>query len=322
MPSGPGRVRPQARMPPVEVPAIRSNSSAVGRPVRRSISASTRAGIRPRMPPPSIERTFMRAAKTRDPPDLRAGRPRQAGATMTHLSKRFLLLGAFACRARRRPARRRAGPACRHRRARVHQLGAEHAVARVARHERRRRLPREVRLLREQRARRQPDLRHAQRREQPVGQLVRRQDAPARRPVRHLRPGLLVAAERLAVLPRRPELVLDGHAARPPRAHDDRPLQAGDVDRARGRQAVHQRRQGRRSRSASPTTSRARSRPTSCASSSAARPTSATPTPASSTATTRPARCPRAAASRRRSPAPPTSARAASPRPTAPCGPA
>ena len=68
----PGRVRPQARMPPVEVPAIRSNSSAVGRPVRRSISASTRAGIRPRMPPPSIERTFT-AGKTRD---SRAPRPR------------------------------------------------------------------------------------------------------------------------------------------------------------------------------------------------------------------------------------------------------
>src|SRR5215210_707287 len=43
-------------MPPVDVPAIRSNSSAVRRPVRRSISASTTAGISPRMPPPSIAR--------------------------------------------------------------------------------------------------------------------------------------------------------------------------------------------------------------------------------------------------------------------------
>ena len=32
--------------------------SAIRRPVRRSISASTSAGIRPRMPPPSMQRTF------------------------------------------------------------------------------------------------------------------------------------------------------------------------------------------------------------------------------------------------------------------------
>src|SRR5215210_6633414 len=96
LPSGPGRVRPQARMPPVEVPAIRSKRSAVGRPVRRSISASTRAGIRPRMPPPSIASTFT-GAKTRDPPDLRAARVRQAAATMRPLPKRLLLLGTVAC---------------------------------------------------------------------------------------------------------------------------------------------------------------------------------------------------------------------------------
>src|ERR1700710_566033 len=83
-------------MPPVEVPAMRSNSSAVRRPVRRSISASTRAGMRPRMPPPSMQRTFT-AAKTRDPPDLQATRLRQAAATMTYLPKRFLLLASLAC---------------------------------------------------------------------------------------------------------------------------------------------------------------------------------------------------------------------------------
>src|SRR5215210_6047940 len=82
-------------MPPVEVPAIRSKRSAVGRPVRRSISASTRAGIRPRMPPPSIASTFT-GAKTRDPPDLRAARVRQAAVTMTHLPKRLLILGSVA----------------------------------------------------------------------------------------------------------------------------------------------------------------------------------------------------------------------------------
>ena len=55
---GPGRVSPQARIPPVDVPATRSTISAIRRPVRRSISASTSAGIRPRMPPPSMQRTF------------------------------------------------------------------------------------------------------------------------------------------------------------------------------------------------------------------------------------------------------------------------
>ena len=44
---------------PVEVPAMRSTISAIRRPVRRSISASTSAGIRPRMPPPSMQSTFM-----------------------------------------------------------------------------------------------------------------------------------------------------------------------------------------------------------------------------------------------------------------------
>src|SRR5215212_10021912 len=53
-------VSPHARMPPVEVPAIRSNSSATGLCARRSSSASTRAGMIPRMPPPSIERIRVR----------------------------------------------------------------------------------------------------------------------------------------------------------------------------------------------------------------------------------------------------------------------
>src|SRR5829696_8436402 len=41
---------------------MRSNSDAAGRPARRSISASTSAGTTPRIPPPSIERTFTRSA--------------------------------------------------------------------------------------------------------------------------------------------------------------------------------------------------------------------------------------------------------------------
>ncbi len=51
-----GMVRPRARIPPVDVPATRSKRCAVGRPVRRSISASTMAGMIPRMPPPSMDR--------------------------------------------------------------------------------------------------------------------------------------------------------------------------------------------------------------------------------------------------------------------------
>jgi hypothetical protein len=45
-------------IPPVDVPAIRSTMLAIPRPVRRSISASTSAGISPRMPPPSIASAF------------------------------------------------------------------------------------------------------------------------------------------------------------------------------------------------------------------------------------------------------------------------
>src|SRR3954454_3337431 len=96
-PSSPRRASAQARIPPVEVPAIRSNISAVRRPVRRSISASTSAGISPRMPPPSIESTFMAEAKTREPPDLRSTGFRHCGVTMTHLRKKLLILGTVAC---------------------------------------------------------------------------------------------------------------------------------------------------------------------------------------------------------------------------------
>src|SRR3954452_7992911 len=45
-------------MPPVEVPAIRSNVSAILASSRRSISASNDAGMIPRIPPPSIDSTF------------------------------------------------------------------------------------------------------------------------------------------------------------------------------------------------------------------------------------------------------------------------
>jgi hypothetical protein len=56
-PSSPFMVSAQARMPPVDVPAIRSKVSATGLPVSRSSSASTIAGMIPRIPPPSMERT-------------------------------------------------------------------------------------------------------------------------------------------------------------------------------------------------------------------------------------------------------------------------
>ena len=77
-----------------------------------------------------------------------------------------------------------------------------------------------------------------------VGQLVGRGQPAARRPVRHLRAGQLLLHQRLALLSRRPQLVLDGHDARPPRLHDDRPLQAERGDRARRRRRVHQGREG------------------------------------------------------------------------------
>jgi hypothetical protein len=45
--SAPGRVKPSARMPPVEVPAITSKSFAIGVWVGSSIRARTLAGICP-----------------------------------------------------------------------------------------------------------------------------------------------------------------------------------------------------------------------------------------------------------------------------------
>src|SRR3954469_5155174 len=96
-PPAPGRASAGARIAPVEVPAIRSNISAVRRPVRRSISASTSAGIRPRIPPPSIASTFMAGPKTREPPDLRRTGLRHCGVTMSHLRKKLLILGTVAC---------------------------------------------------------------------------------------------------------------------------------------------------------------------------------------------------------------------------------
>jgi len=43
-------------MPPVEVPAMTSKSFAIGFCVDFSIAARTVPGMRPRMPPPSMER--------------------------------------------------------------------------------------------------------------------------------------------------------------------------------------------------------------------------------------------------------------------------
>jgi hypothetical protein len=57
-----GFTSPRARMPPVDVPAIRSNRDAIRACVRFSISLRTVAGITPRIPPPSIESTFTKAA--------------------------------------------------------------------------------------------------------------------------------------------------------------------------------------------------------------------------------------------------------------------
>src|SRR6266511_6488338 len=58
-PDGPGAVKPKVRIPPVEVPTMKSKSSAHDRPVRCSISTRMRAGMMPRIPPPSTERTLI-----------------------------------------------------------------------------------------------------------------------------------------------------------------------------------------------------------------------------------------------------------------------
>src|ERR1700742_3965822 len=69
-----GLASAQAIIAPVDVPATTSTIEAIARPVRRSISASTSAGISPRMPPPSMASAFM-AAKLASRPVLaeRAG---------------------------------------------------------------------------------------------------------------------------------------------------------------------------------------------------------------------------------------------------------
>ena len=76
---------------------MRSNMSAIRRPVRRSISASTSAGISPRMPPPSIASTFIRGRRLGNP--LICGSPGSGtlARTMTHLPKKLLLIGTVAC---------------------------------------------------------------------------------------------------------------------------------------------------------------------------------------------------------------------------------
>src|SRR4051812_25229654 len=63
-------------MPPVEVPTIRSNRSAMGLAARFSISARTIAGISPRIPPPSIARIFTAADPTSPHAELRQRRLR------------------------------------------------------------------------------------------------------------------------------------------------------------------------------------------------------------------------------------------------------
>ena len=223
----------------------------------------------------------------------------------------LLCLGAVACAAAS-PTGVGPGPARRHRRAALHELGAEHPVVRVAR-DLGRRTPTgsATTTTRTTRSRPSPVVNYADAGSGlELGELERRGDAAARRPVRRLRAGPVLVPERLAVDLRRPELVLDGHDARAPRVHDDRPLQA-DGGAARSR-AARRTSRTRRSRcgSTSPTTSPARSRPTSSASRSAAgrRTCATTNAGLRSTATTRPARSRAAPARRPRSPAPPTTA--------------
>ncbi len=96
--SASGAHRAQARMPPVEVPAIRSNSSQTRFPERCSISASTSAGISPRIPPPSMLSTR-----------ILAGRYNSGRACRLTLAAICCaaVLGAAATAGRRRPRGRR-----------------------------------------------------------------------------------------------------------------------------------------------------------------------------------------------------------------------
>ena len=155
---------------------------------------------------------------------------------------RLICLGARRLRAGAGPARRGAGAARGHRRARCTRTPPRTPSSSSGPPPRASTPTASTTLLREQRARvASPTVNYVTERRHRVGQLVRRGEPPARRPVRHLRPGQLLVPQRLAVLPRRPELVLDGHDARPPRLHDDRPLQADAGDRARRRRRVHAR---------------------------------------------------------------------------------
>jgi hypothetical protein len=68
-----GRGSTQARTAPLDVPATRWKRPAIGRRLRRSISATTNAGINPRIPPPSIASTRAAAQRDREPlHDVRA----------------------------------------------------------------------------------------------------------------------------------------------------------------------------------------------------------------------------------------------------------
>src|SRR5260370_15408328 len=60
-------------MPPVDVPAITSKSSAIRLPVRFSISMSTVAGMMPRSPPPSIARILISRAISAPMPVVAGG---------------------------------------------------------------------------------------------------------------------------------------------------------------------------------------------------------------------------------------------------------
>src|SRR5712692_1005298 len=78
LPSAPGLTSPSAMIPPVDVPVTRSKRSLMGRFVRTSISARTRAGIIPRIPPPSTASTLNAGAIV--PPFPRRGDRRRTVA--------------------------------------------------------------------------------------------------------------------------------------------------------------------------------------------------------------------------------------------------
>ena len=233
----------------------------------------------------------------------------------------LLLLGAIVCAAvMAGPASAQVQPAGTGEPA-LHELDSEHAVVRVARDSRDRRLPGPLRLLREQRAGR-PTRPRTRRRTAATNVWANWsgvRDASARRPVRHLRAGPVHVPERLAVDPGRSELVLDGHDARA----------AGRTRRSTARS--RRRRSSSRAAPRSPGTRTVALKvdfaddvagpfPANflCFQVGGSAAACATRARARSTATTRRARSPAAPASRRRSTAPPTSATSR----TATCGPA